>query len=252
MLKPIFVAALLLVGASLAVTAQDKAMLTDVLREALATGGADAARERFDEIWPAQKAEYEADPTAMMTLMQELSQTGDMEAMSVIAEINSTVMQDMISVQLLEGMADYQDPTMMLEQGVSEQEARDAEIEQEAANTVADQRRGAVRDDLHRFAGLYAKAGDPPARSVFVSETCDGYLAASPLWADIAPWRMRSATDAVFTYADTFTTFALEFELDGDGKATSFSHDIEGMESPLVRIGDLPEEYSDCLPEPTR
>ena len=252
MLRTFLVATILSATTCLTALAQNQPLLTDELREAFEDGGASAVKDRFDEIWPAQKAEYDANPTSLMTFRQEIAQSGDMEALNVLAEINTTVMQDAISMQMLEGAANYEDVTDDLETAIVEQEARDAAEEDAAFSGTSQQQPGTPRDDLGRFSGLYAKADDPPMRSVFVSETCDGYLAASPLWADIAPWRMRSATDTVFTYSDAFMAFAMEFEVDEDGIAVALSHDIEGIESPLVRIDDLPAEYSECLPEPTR
>lgn len=252
MFRTLLLAIIVMAGVSLSVPAQEKPLLADELREAFAAEGVDGMSRKFDEIWPAAKSSYDTDPAAIMAFLQELSQSGDMEAMAALADINGIVMQDTLNRQMLGAGVDYQDHAAILEAGVEDQVARDGAIQDEVVDATSAQSLGSPREDLDRFAGLYAKVGDPPAKSVFVSQTCDGYLAASPLWADLAPWRLRSAADTVFTYSDSFMTFAMEFQLDENGHGRAFSHDIDGMDTPLQRIGDLPVEYADCLEAPKR
>merc|ERR1712065_121116 len=85
MLRTILVAAVLSATTCLTALAQNQPLLTDELREAFEDGGASAVKDRFDEIWPAQKTEYDATPTSLMTFLQEIAQSGDMEALNVLA-----------------------------------------------------------------------------------------------------------------------------------------------------------------------
>jgi len=39
----------------------------------------------------------------------------------------------------------------------------------------------------------------------------------------------------------------LEFELGPDGTAEAMIHDMDGMPSPLTRMGPLPEGWGECL-----
>ncbi|AFJ02234.1 hypothetical protein Q7C_1077 [Methylophaga frappieri] len=234
----------------MAVIAADKVSLAETLRAAYTTGGIEAVSAKFEQIWPADKAEYDANPTELMVLMQEVAQTGDMAAISVFGNINGQVLQDQLNQQQLENMIDYQDHSAAINEAVTKQETQANADDTQQAMAINQQKKGKARTDLDRFSGLYAKAGDPPAKSIFVGKTCDGLLAMSPIWADLAPWRMRSATDTVFTYSDSFTDFAVAFELNPQQQAVAFTHDIEGIANPLVRVGDLPSDYADCLPAP--
>lgn len=220
---------------------QEADTLAGELRKALARGGTVEAQRRFDEVWPAEKSRYPYDPQEFMLLVQEQNQAGDMEAMNALVEINARLMLDSMETAMPgfdTAMAD----------AVAEQEERDAVAEQDAQAQSAAQHLGVARNDLGRFTGMYGEG----RRQMFVNMTCDGYLSAGPMWADTAPWRMRSAADTVFTYSDGFMSFAMEFETDGDGKGTALSHDIEGAPSPMARNGDLPVEYRNCLPAPVQ
>lgn len=233
-------------------SAQATQTLAGELRTALAQGGAAAARQRFAEIWPAQKSRYPYEPGAFMQLMQEQVETGSMDTLKVLAEINAQLMQESLNAAAPTGPGAGPGAQVRTGPGTdrahARQRDRDAAAERETQERVAAQERGAIRDDLGRFIGMYGEAG----RQMFVNTTCDGRLAAAPMWADIAPWRMRSAADAVFSYSDSFLSFAMEFELDANGRARALRHDIDGMPSPMSRNGDLPPDLRECLPAPRR
>ncbi|MFA7667690.1 MAG: hypothetical protein WCY32_16410 [Burkholderiaceae bacterium] len=179
-----------------------------------------------------------------------------MDTLQALAEINTQLLQETLgaaragagagpgagaSAELKQALAEQNDQAAALE-------ARTAAAEREAQERRAAQERGTARDDLERFTGMYGEGG----RQLFVKTTCDGRLAAAPMWADIAPWWLRSAADAVFSYSDNFLTFAMEFELDSNGRAIALRHDLDGMPSPMRRSGDLPPNLRGCLPTPTR
>ena len=112
-------------------------------------------------------------------------------------------------------------------------------------------RRGKARTDLARFTGLYGDPADRDRlRTLFVTVSCDGYLVTGPMWADVGPWWMRSAADNVFTYADDWTNLSMEFT--GRGENTRLTHDVEGLSSPLQRLGPLPGDWPECQERPLR
>ena len=134
------------------------------------------------------------------------------------------------------------------EQAADAQRQAGIEEERRTQEKLAAQSRGKSRDDLQRFAGLYGE----PKREIFVTVSCDGYLVTGPMWADVGPWWMRSAADKVFTYADSWQSFSMEFEADGDGRIVRMKHEIEGAPSPMEHAGPLPDEWGDCLERPLR
>ncbi len=110
-----------------------------------------------------------------------------------------------------------------------------------------------ARDDLMRFTGLYADPNEEnELRKLWVMVSCDGYLVAGALWGDVAPWWMTSESENVFTYEDSFIQLRLEFETDENGKTVRMHHDLQGMKSPLVWSGPLPEDWDPCLERPKR
>jgi hypothetical protein len=63
----------------------------------------------------------------------------------------------------------------------------------------------------------------------------EGIDTAKKRFADVGPWWMRSATETVFTYSDSFTKFSTEFT--GEGESTTLEHDLEGVHNPMRRLG---------------
>ena len=64
---------------------------------------------------------------------------------------------------------------------------------------------------------------------------------------DFGPWWMRSASEMVFTYADSFQNFSMEFELDKNEGIHVMNHELEGIGSPLEWTKELPREYGQCI-----
>lgn len=217
--------------------------------------GVGAANARFAELMQSDSLDYNIESQGLMTLMTAYIQSGNNEAASAVGEMYAQLMQDMLT-----GAVSAYPPGM----AEAMAEAQKAEAEQEALNKAAEeeeqqmlqqqqaQSRGKSRDDLERFKGLYSDPNsDDSSRSIFVTVSCDGYLVTGPIWADIAPWWMRSAADRVFTYADSFTHFSMEFVGDG-GRGTLMKHDIEGIASPLENKGPLPAEWAACMERQAR
>jgi hypothetical protein len=234
--------------------AQSKPSLSDEIGGIIEQEGVEAAKLRFSEIYPAHKDEYAIDYQAMMSLAQGYLQSGNMEAGMAVMEMMGALSQDMAAAAM--GASNPQMAAMQqqaIEEKAAEQEqaARAREEEQRLQQKAEAQARGEARDDLNRFAGIY---GDPVdsdrLRTLFVTVSCDGYLVTGPMWADVGPWWMRSASDSVFTYADDWTNLSMDFA--PSGETTRLTHDIEGLDSPLERLGPLPADWPECQERPLR
>jgi hypothetical protein len=136
----------------------------------------------------------------------------------------------------------------MAEQQEAEQEQERMQQEEEKASEREQsilERQGQPRDDLDRFKGVY---GDPAeaesTRQLWVNVSCDGYLVVGAMWGDAAPWWMRSESENVFTLEDSFNNIRMEF---GTSESLQMNHNLEFMESPLQRVGDLPEDWDSCI-----
>jgi hypothetical protein len=118
---------------------------------------------------------------------------------------------------------------------------------------------GEPRDDLARFHGLYGDASDPNGRNFFVTEAVTppfaeqapqippGYIMIGPMWADVAPWYMKSLSETRFEQQWLMPgaeTILVEFKLDNDGNAVALTFDTVFTDrGRLERLGDLPEGF---------
>jgi hypothetical protein len=243
-----------LLSSTASTIAEGKPSLSAEIGAVIEAEGIDAAKKRFADIYPASKDDYEVDIQGMMAVAQGYMQAGNMEAGMAVMEMMSTVSQDMASAAMnthYPQMAEMQQQAMEAERAAEEQAAREGEKEQGMQQRADAQARGAARDDLDRFKGMYGDPGDRDRlRTLFVTVSCDGYLVTGPMWADVGPWWMRSAADTVFTYADSFTNFSMEFT--GEGESTTLRHDLEGAHNPMRRLGPLPDDWSECMERPRR
>lgn len=110
------------------------------------------------------------------------------------------------------------------------------------------------------YYGLYSNA-DAPNRVWFVKkaerpmwaerapEIPPGHLAVGAMFGDVAPWNMKTLSDTEFEQAEVSDAqpepVSVEFDLGDDGRAFAFSftNKTSASEGPLVRQGDLPEEW---------
>jgi hypothetical protein len=254
-----FICTVFLMFAAPPAGAQELPLLADELAEASAVAGAEGLRERFEEIWPEHKDEYDLDMQPVMALMMEAMQAGDMELVDALGEVNEALVKDSME----RAMA-----TMPPE--VREQlEAADREREKELADgdrtgaakagerSASEQQgpqRGTPRNDLERFEGLYGDPAEPDSpRKLFVTRSCDGYLVVGAMWGDVAPWWMRSDDELRFSYADSFTSVKLTFLASGDGTIRTLEHDLSGLAQPLERQAPLPRDmFEECMKPPLR
>ena len=63
-------------------------------------------------------------------------------------------------------------------------------------------------------------------------------------WDDAAPWWLQSLGGRAFGVDNDMRSLYVEFEA---GEATHMHHDLEFMASILLRVDDLPAEWSECL-----
>lgn len=232
-----------------AVLGQDKPLLSDAIRDAIENQGVEAAKAHFAEMDADERARYNIDTEGISELTNAYLEDGNMDALMAVSEISAPFMQDMIS----QAMEQYSSPEMMqkmTEQRQAEREDRAQEREKQRAeerrqNVI--ERQGEPRDDLQRFTGLY---GDPNSdeshRQLWVQVSCDGYLVSGAMWGDASPWWLRSESENVFTYEDSFNDLRMSFQTGSDG-SLEMVHNLEFMESPLIRTGPLPDDWNSCL-----
>ncbi len=233
---PALVAALALAAC---VQAQEgpKPILSEEIRAALDEGGPAKAQSRFDEIFPDQAEGHQMDIEGLYGLASEKMMAGDMEAAQVLMGMVTAVTQAKVGTAMPEIAA------AAAEQQRQRDQTRPAE--NDAAGFTGP---GPARDDLRRFRGQYGQPGVSPPKNFLVEETCDGYLVAGPMWADVSLWHLTSVADNRFEYTDSFTSVTLTFELDDDGNPLSMSHTVDGIASPAPRLGPLPAEWGEeCL-----
>lgn len=218
----------------------------------IADQGVESANVRFAEMVQYPTLDYTIESQGLMTLMSSYMQAGQNEAAEAVGEMYAQLVQQMMSAP-----SSAFPPGMMEEMQKADEAAKAQRIADQAAEREMQQKgeersRGKSRDDLKRFIGLYSDPdSDETNRTVFVTVSCDGYLVAGPMWADVGPWWMRSAADKVFTYSDSWTTLSFEF-LGTDGRGMILKHDIDGVSSPLENKAPLPDEWEDCQPRPLR
>lgn len=218
-------------------TAQDKPLLSEAIREVIDTQGIEAAKKHFAEQYELQKDAYEIDMKEISELGNSYVNAGNYEAASVVMEITLPFMQDMYTSQM-SGQSNV----------MAQQQAEMERLEKEKQKKISEEEQlskdnykillGEARKDLERFTGLY---GDPEEknehRKLWVMVTCDGYLVSGALWGDASPWWMTTEGDKTFSYADSFVKLNMEFDTDANGKAVRMVHDLSFMKTPLERTG---------------
>ena len=223
---------------------KDKQSLSELLKTTIDQQGSVAAKNKFSQIYPKQKEEYSIDNRAMSQLISDYAQAGNMEAVQVLSEVMTTITQDMIA-QHMAGQDEVM-KNMMAKQHQKQSSKPEKKSQQEPQKHTP-------RTDLDRFTGLY---GDPnkadPYRQMWVAQSCDGRLVTGVTWGDVAPWWMTSESDSQFSYKDSFTNLNFEFNGMKDNQATTLTHDLQGLVSPLQRVGPLTDDYPKCFETPRR
>jgi len=231
-------------------TAQDKPLLSAEIRTVLEEEGLNAAQQKFEELYPAQQDLYEPDVTGMYEIASGYMQAGDMETAEALMEMAATVMTG--------AAAAYTESTYGDLGAIQAEAASTADAEHEAETAAGEPAAawdpGPSRSDLDRFAGLYSDPAAPDERKSFWAAIgCDGRLVTGATWGDASPWWMRSVSDVVFEYSDSWNQVRMEFEAGSDGPASGMTHDREDiLPSPLTRIGPLPADWGgdECIQPP--
>jgi hypothetical protein len=251
--KLFYFAILIFIAATALLTAQDKPLLSEAIREVIDTQGIEAAKKHFAEQYKLMKDAYEIDMKGIAELGNSYVKAGNHEAAGVVMEITLPFMQDMYTSQMSgqsNEIAQQLDEMEHVEKEKQKQISEEEQLSQDDYNAF-DQ--GEARDDLERFTGLY---GDPAEtnehRKLWVMVSCDGHLVSGALWGDVAPWWMKTEGDKTFSYADSFIKLNMEFETDANGKAVSMVHDLSYMKTPLERLGPVPDDWEPCLEPPER
>ena len=231
-------------------TAQEKPLLSEAIKKEIDANGIEAAKKHFAEEYKSNKNGYKVDMKGISSLATEYSKAKNYTAAKAVMEIASPYMQHMMASY----MSKDTQQMMKEEKQKKEKEKQDKKLEQQKSekNKIIEFE-GEPRTDLERFTGLY---GDPSAkdktRRFWVAVSCDGYLVIGAMWGDVAPWWMKSESDNVFTYSDSFNNLRMEFATDKSGKATKMIHDLKSMKTPLERVGPLPDNMKDCIERPKR
>ena len=247
-----FTILIFLAGTAL-LTAQDKPLLSEAIREVIDTQGIEAAKKHFAEQYELQKDAYEIDMKGIAELTNSYVEAGNHDAAGVIMEITLPFMQTMYTNQMSGQSNEMAQQLEEMERAEKEKQKGISEEEQlsQDDNNAFDQ--GEARNDLERFTGLY---GDPEEknenRKLWVMISCDGYLVSGALWGDASPWWMKTEGNKSFSYADSFVKLKMEFETDANGKAVRMVHDLSYMKTPLERLGPVPDDWEPCLEPPER
>ena len=230
----ILMVVLLAPPASLA-AAQDKPALSGEIAKVLAASGPDGAQARFDEIYPAHKADWTLDMTGFGNLMTGLMAKGNTKAGTVVMGMMQVIGQD---PDTFVGMAPGS-----VESSLGGPPAAPSPPPEPKEDPL-----GPARSDLDRFTGLY---GDPdesdPNRKLWVSVSCDGHLVAGAMFGDASNWWLRSTGDTSFeaqVFGGEILTFSFEM---GGSQATAMIHQVDYMPSPLQRTEPLPDEWAECV-----
>jgi hypothetical protein len=236
---------LLLVTASSAPAAAqdpDRPLLSQEIRTLLERDGIEAARNRFEAIFPAQKDKYEIDMQGMAEMGAEYMQAGDYQRAEAVMQMVGVITQNMAA------------NSGMMQAGAAasgKRERAESKPSEPARGTANGPDFGPTRDDLARFAGVYGDPDQPDSnRKLFVSQSCEGHLVAGAMWGDAQNWWMRSVSDNAFEMSSDFLSLRLEFQLGPDGNAQAVNHDLDFIASPLQKLGPLPEGWEECLRPP--
>ncbi len=216
-----------------------KPLLSEEIHKLLEREGAAAAQRRFDELYPGHKDRFDLDLKGFAALAMQYSKAGDQAKAQLILGMSSAITRDMITA-----FADSM-PT-----------APKPSTPDPAAQPAAKQSRtrepdpdlGPARKDLDRFRGLYGVPGkNGSRRDLFVTVSCDGYLVVGAMWGDTSNWWMKSVSEYSFEMSDSFMSLHLQFVPGPGGTPSALKHDLQGLPSPLPRVGPLPDGWEACV-----
>lgn len=231
--------------------AEEVPVIAPEIGQLIAEDGVPAAQAQFKQLLKTNSINHVIEIQALQLLMSEYMQAGNMEAGMAVAEMSSELSMQMLSSGGVPGMDMEQ--LQKMEEAEKAQQNLEREEQQKLVERKEQQSRGESRDDLQRFAGFYEEKGsNDNGRTLFVAVSCDGYLVAGPMWADVGPWWMKPTSDLVFSYSDSWTNFSMEFVHDESSGHYTLGNDIDGVASPLEWTKELTPEYAKCVERPLR
>lgn len=248
-MKQIFrITILIILSVPIFLIAQDKVLLSEAIQKELNAEGVEGAKKYFDEQFETNKNSYEVDMKGISELSSKYANDGEIELSGAVMDIAMPFIQDAMSNQM--SQSSNEDARKLAEMQQSEKESQtqknNGKSTSKEISTTNDL--GEPRKDLERFTGLY---GDPNEkdtnRKLWVMISCDDYLVVGALWGDASPWWMKSKSDEVFTYSDSFTSLKIEFVTDASGKAIKMNHDLSHLKTPLERLEPIPDDWDPCL-----
>jgi hypothetical protein len=230
-----------------------KPLLSEAIRTTLEKEGIEAAERRYAEIARGQRDDYEFDLNGLAELAGTYMQRGDtatgMALLEIAADAAAVVTgytQEMVQSRPPPASADRQpqrDPAVPMD---------------ELARRRGLALLGPGREDLDRFDGVY---GDPAAQggrtephNYFVMSSCEGHLSFGGMWGGLAPWSLKSLSDAEFAQPQVEegqpAALRVVFHLGAGRRATALTHNMieawGGSGSPTARVerlGDLSPEW---------
>ena len=225
------------------VIAQNKTSLADEIKKEIDTQGIETAKKYFADQYKSHNDLYEVDMKAISNLSRDYSKAGNLEAAGAVMTIASPFIKDIVSSNLSK-------MNVMTKSGEQndKNEKNNNKREKLKSKEKVEHDFGKARNDLDHFTGIY---GDPnetnKTRRLWVRKSCDGYLVIGALWGDASPWWMKSESDKVFTYSDSFSNIKIEFVMGNDNKALKMNHDLSFMKTPLERLEPIPDDWDPCI-----
>jgi hypothetical protein len=239
--KLIYLSVIFFLSLSAISYSQEKPLLSNAIRKAIDTRGVEGAKKYFKQSYAANKNYYEVDMEGVSKLSNEYVKNNNTAAAGAVMEMAQPYLQDYIATHL-NGQSEKLIKKQNKEINKNEAAVKESSHHDKSINNS----QGPARDDLDRFTGIY---GDPSekneTRRLWVRTSCDGYLVAGALWGDASPWWLKSESDKVFIYKDSFNDIRMEFA--GSGKDEKMIHNLSFMKSPLQRLGPIPEDWGPCV-----
>jgi hypothetical protein len=210
---------LILLGTASDAVAQGgkKPLLSDEIGRVLRLDGTEAAERHFNEIYPAKADHYEIDLNGMTMLAAAQIQANDMTAAEAVFRMVGVLQEGELAKYVPAAAAAAREER----DAVQRDDAKKAEAQKTEPTEFET---GPSRDDLARFFGEYGDPDrqdrQPVPRNLYIFQTCDGFLVAAPIWADVSPWMLKSTGDTSFEHS-AYYTFTMNFEVDEEGSAVA-------------------------------
>jgi hypothetical protein len=234
------------------ILAQGKVLLSEAIQDELNAKGIESAKKYFAEQFESNKNSYEVDMDGISELSGKYANAGKIELSSAVMEIAMPFMEYSMSNQMSQSPNEDARKLAGMQEAEKNKQSNSGNTISKKDNEVASNQ-GKPRDDLERFTGLYGDPADKDKnRKLWVMVSCDNYLVVGALWGGAAPWWMKSESDKVFTYSDSFTSIEIEFVTDANGKAVKMNHDLSYLKNPLERLEPIPADWEPCVERPKR